>query len=126
MKKFHIFTIFSIVASLFVLMNSQQVCLPDGCFYAPQVQVCQDGNCMNEDVSDHFEERSDFLLATVKDSQDSGQILITLFVFALSLSNRPRPSQLNEKFKSIIKNYALVHNRLINLFAKGVLHPKIY
>lgn len=107
-------------------MNSQQICLPDGCFYIPQAQVCQDGNCINEDVYEHFDERAGLLLATVKNNQDLGRMLTALFVLVLLLNREPRLSRLNEKFKSAIKSYALVHNRLVNLFAKGVLHPKIY
>ena len=126
MKKLYITTILYVIASLFVIMSNQQVCLPDGCFFAPQNQVCSDGNCINEGMSNHLQERSNFLLAVVKDNHQLTQLFILLFLF-IFLSNCKRHfSPLNLQFKSIIKNYAFVHNKLINLFAKGVLHPKIY
>lgn len=112
--------------ALFVIVNIQRICLPDGCFFMPKAQVCQDGNCINEDVSDHFKERAVFLLATVNNNQNLAQALILFFVFVVLIGCKPQLLQLNLKFKSVIRNYALVHNKLINLFAKGVLHPKIY
>lgn len=81
---------------------------------------------MNEDVRDHFKERADFLLATMRYNQNFSQSLALFLVAAFLLNFKPQLSQLNLKFKSIIRNYASLHNRLIDLFAKGVLHPKIY
>jgi hypothetical protein len=126
MKRLYTTTILSVIASLFVIISNQQICLPDGCFFAPQNQVCSDGNCINEDMSNHLQERSNFLLAVVKDNQQLAQLLTLFFIFIILLNCKRQFLQLNLQFKSIIKNYAFVHNRLINLFAKGVLHPKIY
>ena len=126
MRKIQIFTILSIIASLFVITNNQQLCLPDGCFFVPQEQVCQDGKCMNEDVRDHFAERANFLMATVKNNNILLQFVILLFVSVFLFNYRPLLLRLSIRFKSIIRDYSFVYNGFIELFSKGVLHPKIY
>jgi len=126
MKKFYITTILSIIASLFVVISNQQICLPDGCFFVPQNQVCSDGNCINEDISNHLAERANFLMATVRDNQTLMQLIVLLFVFVSLLNRSSLLLQFCWRFKTLIRNYSSDHNRLIDLFAKGVLHPKIY
>lgn len=125
-KKIYIATILSIIASFFVIISNQQMCLPDGCFFVLQNQVCSDGNCINEDVSGHLEERGSFLMVIVRDNQTLIQLTLLLFIFVLLLNRSSLLLQFCLRFKALIKNYSSGYNILIDLFAKGVLHPKIY
>lgn len=126
MKKFYITTILSVIASLFVIISNQQVCLPDGCFFAPQNQVCIDGNCINEDMGSHLQERASFLMVIVRDNQTLIQLSLLFFVFVLLLNRSSLLLQFCLRFKALTRNYSSGYNILIDLFAKGVLHPKIY
>lgn len=126
MKKVYIAAILFIIVSLFISINSLEQCLPDGCSFSTQLQTCQDGNCVNEDVGSHLNERSVFLSAVVNDNENLLNLLPLFLFFFIWCYYKPQFFGINFKFKLIIKNYAFVHNRLIGLFSKGLLHPKIY
>jgi len=107
-----------------MILISWQICLPDGCFFVPQ-QTCQDGGCVNEDVTKHIAERSDIFSSIIS----RPQLLLSAFLFVvfLFLSHRHLLSaQLESVFEIRIKNFSSTHNSFKILFSKGILHPKIY
>jgi hypothetical protein len=72
MKLRRILTTLAVLAGLIIVLVSWQVCLPDGCVFNSQIQTCEDGNCFNEDIDTHLQERLAFLTATTSNSLISG------------------------------------------------------
>lgn len=125
MKLRQILTTFAILAGLFVILVSWQVCLPDGCIFDSQIQACRDGNCFNEDISSHLQERLSFLTATTNNNF-IGNLLILSIAFFLLFNNKISLLVSHHRFRIILKHFSLDYNLLNFLFTKGLLHPKIY
>ena len=128
MKIRKIITTFIVFAGISLFFVAWQVCLPDGCFYAPQTQTCQDGNCIGESVSDHINERGSYIFARATDDYHL-MVLFAVSLFFLSLFYNAffiAQLKLSAKLRLIIKENFLVYNKLVLLFSKGILNPKIY
>lgn len=125
MKLRQILTTLAVLAGLFVILVSWQVCLPGGCIFDSQTQTCQDGNCFNEDIGTHLQERLAFLTAT-SNNNFIGSLLILSIAFFLLFNNKILLSVCYYRFRTILKYFSLNYNSLNFLFAKGLLHPKIY
>ncbi|MFA5109350.1 MAG: hypothetical protein WC458_02305 [Patescibacteria group bacterium] len=125
MKPRQIFTTLTVLAGLFVILVNWQVCLPDGCFFNYQAQACQGGSCSNEDIGSHLQERLAFLTATINNNF-LGSLFILIVVFFALLNDKKLLLICNDLFKITLKYFSLVRNPFDSLFAKGLLHPKIY
>lgn len=124
MKLRQVITIFAILAGFIIFLTNWQVCLPDGCVYNPQSPVCQDGNCLNEDIESHLQERSSFLVAIVKSILPLLLIIgVLLFLFS---NNKTQLLEHQGKFKIVSRFFSFNHNLFTFLFAKGILNPKIF
>ena len=110
----------------FVLPISFNLCLPEGCFYNPQNQVCQDGGCANEDVITHLQERPVFTATPSNNILSLLGILILSFLLFLLPNNKTQLLEHQRRFRIISKCFSIDHNLLTFLFAKGILHPKIF
>lgn len=119
--------VFCLFVGLFTLMASYQICLSDGCVFVPENPTCQNGGCVNEGIISHLQERASFLTAAINNNWFQIIQLFILVIFFLVISySKSVTAQHWLKFRKVIKNHSLEHNLLSILFAKGVLHRKIY
>ncbi len=125
MKLRQTLTTLAVLAGLIVVLANWQVCLPDGCVFSYQAQTCQDGSCFNEGVGSHLQERLAFLTVIASNNLIGG-LLIVIIAFFLLLNNKALLLACHHKFRITLKYFSLDYNLLNFLFAKGLLHPKIY
>lgn len=102
------------------------VCFPDGCFYDIQNSVCRDGNCVDESIISHLEEKSSFVMAIVNNNLPFFCLLILLILVFIFYENNKKLLELQSKLKVASKHFTLDHNLFTILFAKGILNPKIF
>lgn len=126
MKLRRILTTFAILAGLFVILVSWQVCLPGGCIFDAQIQACRDGNCFNEDISSHLQERQSFLTTIIGGGPVISSLIILSIAFFLLVNNKISLLVSHHRFRIILKYFSFDNSSLNFLFAKGLLHPKIY
>jgi hypothetical protein len=122
---FKIITILAIIATLFFLSINLQICMPDGCFYNPQSQVCQYHGCINEDIGSHLQEISMFSFVTINRIIILFYLLISTFLLYI-FSAKKGLSDSHAKITTILNYFSIEHNLLIVLFSKGILKPKIF
>ena len=118
-----------IIISFFVFFASSiflNVCFPDGCFFDIQNSVCSDGNCVDESLISHLEEKSSFTIAIVNNNLPLYCLLILVILFFIFYENNEKLLELQGKIKTALKHYSLDYNLLTLLFAKGILNPKIF
>jgi hypothetical protein len=118
-------TILTIIAVLFILSINLQICMPDGCFYNPQSQVCQEHGCINEDIGSHLQERSMLSLITINRIIVLFYLLISTFLLYI-FSTRKGLSDCHSKIATILSYFSIEHNFLTVLFSSGILKPKIF
>lgn len=126
MKLRQIITTLIILSGLFIVLVSWQLCLGGSCFFDSQIQTCEDGNCLNEDIGSHLQERLSFLTATRGSGIIGGNLLILSVVLFLLFHNKILLLICRHKFRVILEYFFLGYNSLNFLFSKGLLHPKIY
>ena len=128
MQKFIIpFLIFASFMVFFALPNSLNICIPDGCNFAGN--ACNDNACVNESVSQHLNERSQFLNITV-----NLKLLVVLVVFLIlffvvetfSENEKSVIAEFRTKQKLFNLSFVKLFNYLVRAFSDGILNPKIY
>ena len=118
-----------VVISFFVCFSLPffiNICLPDGCVYNSQNPVCQDGNCINEGVISHLQERSSFMVAIIKGTVSLLYLLFFGVLLFLFFEKKAWLLEYRYKFRIILRCFILDYNSFIVIFARGILNPKIY
>lgn len=126
MKLRQILTTLAVLAGLFIILVNWHICLPGGCVFDYRIQTCEDGNCLNEDVGSHLQERLSFLTVITSSGPILGSLLILSVAFFILFNNKTSLLICRYRFRTILKYFFLDYNSFNFLFAKGVLHPKIY
>lgn len=129
MKLRRYITILSILIGYCIFLFSWQVCFPDGCVYNIQNPVCQDGNCFNESLTSHLQEKSQFLNAITGTSRSSTIFFVLLLslLFVIFYNKKKESYDLSffyQKFK--VDRFYNPFNPWVNLFSDGILNPKIF
>lgn len=125
MKIGEFFITLIMLSGLFVFLAYWQACLPFGCDYGLQNQMCQDGGCVNEDINAHLQEKGQIVLAGIDDTLAMFCLSISVVLFFFlsikaQLLGRCRSSML------ILRHHFLDYDPFDPLFARGVLNPKVF
>jgi len=111
--------------AILILPGLLNMCIPDGCTFRPN--VCSDGNCFNETVSQHLNENSQLFTAIVQ-LQTFIVFAAIIFLFFIVKNYTESENRFFVKFytkRVAIYSYSSI-NYLIEAFSNGIVNPKIY
>lgn len=111
--------------AMLILPSFLNMCIPDGCTFTPN--VCSDGNCFNETVGQHLNEKSQLFTAIIK-LQSLVIFIAIVFLFLAVKNYTENENSFFVKFyakRAVIYSYSNM-NYLIEAFSNGIVNPKIY
>ena len=114
------------------LPSSLNICLPDGCNFNNANTVCNNNACADETIISHLGERTQLLSATIGFQSSISFIVFAAILVLFFIVQKDLKDEKLVAVKSYFKQKLLnssgvkLFNYLIDVFARGILHPKIY